>query len=283
MEKYLSHFSALNYYPFPLAQQYYAEKFNLHNCQEFSVLSHQDRRFRKNIKFHLCSQQLPNNSLRSVEKGKIVSPYLMYLQLLRGIDIHETILLGNLLCAYQNGPFSDAYITQEKLQNFIKSTTGIHGTKKATRAIDYIQNGACSIMEVFLHMIMRLPMNLGGLNINGGQFNYPIKLDYVCSNILGKKVLFADYCFPKEKIIYEYQGDYHKETIDPDSNRIMILRKIGYEVICVTKTQFYDMNKLSFLLTDIAKRHGIRLRIRTDKFENGLKRIHSLLPKKSNC
>lgn len=212
----------------------------------------------------------------------LVSPALMYVQLANELDILELILLGNLICSLPNGPYSRALITKTKLINFAKSAVGLNGRKKALRALQYVTNDACSIMEIFLAMFLGLPQSLGGLGLKGGVFNYRLSLDDEGFAAIKKNSCFIDYCFPKEKIAYEYQGGVHSDTIDQDSSRIMALTRQKYTVVTVTKSQLYDPNKLSQLLLHAMYLHKVRKRIRSKSYNKNFQRLRHLLPSASD-
>ncbi|HHU53624.1 MAG TPA: hypothetical protein GXZ43_06080 [Clostridiaceae bacterium] len=278
MEKYLSHYSALKHWNFPLAHQYFNEKLD-HSPQQYLVRDVKARSYKKEISTHVCTKNLPKNSFVKLDnEQKIVSPQLMFLQLASTLDIIETIILGYLLCAYPEGIFSKSLIGKSQLIKYVSSTNLSH-KKKALRALKYVQEGANSIMEIFVAMLLNLPNALGGLSIPGGVLNYKVELDDLSARAIKKKNLYIDYCFPNQKIGYEYQGVFHNQTIDEDSNRKMALKRMGYEIVTITKTQLYDENKLRLWLTDAAKTNRKKIRIRTDKYMKYFNRIIELLPK----
>ncbi len=282
MKRYISHMSALKYWDFPLAQSYFEPKFSLNGTEQFTV-THRSQRFSHNkVRSHICSRELPKGSFTQTNGIDVVSPSLMFVQLATELDIHELIILGNLLCSRPYGPYSKPQLTKTKLLNYVRAASGLSGRKKALRALNYINNDACSIMEVFLAMFLSLPHALGGLGLKGGIFNYRLSLDDEGINALKKDTCFIDYCFPKEKIAYEYQGEIHSNTIDQDSSRIMALTRQKFTVITVTKSQLYDPGKLSQLLFHSIQLHNVEKRTRTKRRELYLHRIRELLPSQDN-
>ena len=223
MKSYISHESALKLWDFPLAQQYYQLGNNPGEIEHVTVTEKRFRFFSDRYKIHVCSTPLPKSSFACANGLDLVSPPLMFVQMANELDIIELILLGNLLCSLPNGPFSKAVTTRQKLINYAKSAEGLFGRKKALRALKYVSNDACSIMEIFLAMFLSLPRSLGGLGLKGGVFNYPLLMDGESFAAIKKNQCFIDYCFPKEKIGYEYQGEIHNSSVDQDSSRIMAL------------------------------------------------------------
>jgi hypothetical protein len=279
MEKYLSHYSALKHWDFPLAHQYFKEKLNDDFPQQYLVRDIKARSYKKEISTHVCTRNLPRNSFVKLEnKQKIVSPQLMFLQLASTLDIIEIIILGYLLCAYPEGIFSNSLINKSHLIKYV-SSANLPNKKKALRALKYVQEGANSIMEIFVAMLLSLPNALGGLSIPGGVLNYKVELDNLSARAIKKKNLYIDYCFPNQKIGYEYQGSFHNRTIDEDSNRKMVLKRMGYEIVTISKTQLYDKNKLVLWLIEAAKTNRKKIRIRTQKYIKYFNRIIELLPK----
>lgn len=281
MKKYISHESVLKYINLPLAQQYFEQEISPFGENHYTVFNPKDRAMLNKKQVHVCVCKLPKGSImKSFSNEKLVSPSLMYIQLANKFDILQMIILGNLLCSRPNGPYSSPVVTKAKLMSFAKSATGFHGRKKALRALKYVQNDACSIMEIFIAMFLSLPHALGGLGLSGGVFNYELQLDTESSIALKKNVCFIDYCYPKEKIAYEYQGEVHSGTIDQDSSRILALKRLKFSVITITKSQLYDPNKLAQLLRHAAHIHKKNVFIRAKSYDYHYQRLRELLPRK---
>lgn len=283
MTKYISHYSALKYWNIPLANQYYQDKIAKFGDSQFLVLNRTDRYSHQGRVPFVCTKTIPLGGVLQTNKTGIVSLPLVFLQLSQKMDILNTIVLGNILCSHSNGPNSPIKTNQNELYNFVNSAKGFCGRRKSLRALQYIQNGACSIMEIFLAMLLKLPYSLGGIGLKGGNFNFEIILDRESSRAIKKNRLYVDYCFPKEKIAYEYLGEYHETTIDQDSIRNMTLRRIGYEVIPITKSQLYNEYRLKQFLDNAAVDHGKRIQFHNNenKYLEMQRKIRNLLPRKA--
>ncbi|MGI6580099.1 MAG: DUF559 domain-containing protein [Saccharofermentanales bacterium] len=279
---YISHFSALKYWKLTLANQYYENTINFKEMSEFLIRNRNTKIYDNNIKIYLNRKFIPENGLIIHNAEKVVSPYLLFLQLSERMDILETILLGNLLCSKNNGPFSQECVDVDKLKLFVEKAKGHMGRQKALRALKYVNNGACSIMEIFVHMFFRLPVMLGGRAIEGGYFNYKVILPKELSIALKNEVLFIDYCFPDQKIAYEYLGEYHNQSIDHDSKRTLALKRMGFDVITISKSQLYDKKNLKQLLLHVQKIHKKRNYIRTSEHEKNFHKLWLLLPGNGN-
>lgn len=279
MKKYISNQSALQYWNFPLAQQFFAAQIALATETQYIVLNKRDRFTSGGTTPRLCAAKIPKNGLIISENVGVVSPELMFIQLASTLDIHEMIILGDLLCSCPDGPRSNPLMRKSKLLAYVQQAEGHHGRKKALTALKYVKERACSIMEVFVDLFIGLPNSLGGLGLKGGIFNFKVELDPEGAAALGQKTCFIDYCFPETKIAYEYLGDSHNNSIDYDSVRNMALHRMGFQVITITKTQLYNHLKLNQLLRQAAKISDARVRIRTENFAVRQRRIRDLLPR----
>lgn len=279
MKTYLSNESALQYWNFPLAQKYFATRMALADTSHYMVLSKADRFTSEGATCHVCSTKIPKKSLIIHGEIGVVSPSLMFVQLTQNLDIFESIILGTLLCSCPDGPWSTPLVDKAELLKFARVAKGLRGQEKALNALKYIKDRACSIMEVFVDLYLGLPNYLGGLNLQGGIFNYKVELDTEGSVALGQSICYIDYCFPKEKIAYEYLGDGHNSSVDYDSGRNMALKRMGYHVITITKSQLYNASKLSQILHEASDVHGKKIRIRTEKYKTSRQRIQQLLPR----
>ena len=134
-------------------------------------------------------------------------------------------------------------------------------------------------MEVFVHLFLSLPNQFGGLGLSGGVYNHKVSLDERAQAVMGQQACYIDYCFPELKIAYEYQGDQHNRTVDQDSRRMQVLRSLGYNVVTITRSQLYVPQARNHFFEFVLKLHDVRQRIRTQKYEQNLERLHELLPR----
>lgn len=281
MNTYLSHFSALAHLPLQLAKEYFSHEIAEAPATEVTVFNKKLRYRRKGKKVHFCSLKVPAKYKCSYNGLAVVSPELLFLQLAERMSIHQLILLGTLFCAKNDGPLSSPVTTQKKLRICTRRLVGHPGRPKALRAVKYVKDNCCSIMEAQLGLFLSLPNLLGGYAFKGWVYNSPIRLNAECRKALGKKYLYPDICFTNQKIILEYQGSDHdtQTGVDEDSARFLALESMGYTVIAVTKSHLNNLNRFKLLVVHLAKLLKKRIRIRTHKFAKALVNLRSLLPR----
>ncbi|MDI9470169.1 MAG: DUF559 domain-containing protein [Bacillota bacterium] len=279
MATYISHFSALNAWNFPLAHQYFSAEIERAGWKQLTVFRREERRRINGVFPSLCDSRYANHGLIFENGNAIVSPELMFVQLAVQLDLRQTIILGHLMCSHLKGPVSQLCFRKERLLTFVQQAEKLHGSSQASRALQYVEEGACSIMEIFLHLFLSLPNHMGGLGLSGGVFNYEVTLDAKAKAALGQQSCFIDYCFPELKIAYEYLGEQHNRTVNQDSLRTQVLRSLGYNIVTVTASQLYTPLSREHFFAFVLKQHGVYQRIRTEKYELNLQRLHELLPR----
>ena len=272
-------FSALRLWPIPLAHQYYANAISLADGRERMVFSKKERFTMDGKRTSICTSELPANSIAIRDGIKVSTPGFTFLQFAQIFDIIETIILGDLLCSKPKGPLSRQTICKSELLTYVLNAKGIPGRKRALRALQYIKDDACSVMEVFVDLFLGLPSSLGGIGLKGGIFNHEVVLDKENAKAIGQDRCYIDYCFPLEKIAYEYQGAVHNTSVDQDSNRMTALSCMNYRVITISKSQLYNREKLQQLIKYVTKTHNFRIRQRNKSHESHFERIHALLPR----
>ena len=86
MKAYLSHESALEFWNFPLAQQFFARHITLAGGggPQYTVLHKHDIFVNDTVPTHLCSLKLTKDSFVVINKVHVVSPKFMFVQLVNG-------------------------------------------------------------------------------------------------------------------------------------------------------------------------------------------------------
>lgn len=247
------------------------------------------RRTHENIFSHCVKTDLPKFSLVYTESGLyICSPEFLFIQMAHYLELIELIQLGFELCGSyivsQETSYGHAPLTSvEKLSAFIDKAEGLHGAKKARRALKYMVNGSASPMETKLVMLLCLPHFMGGYSIEKPQMNYRIDFDVMARKIGRKRYCKCDLYWPKPKLAIEYDGsEFHEGTEQAynDSSRRDALVAMDISVITVMKWQIKDGAALNGIARAVAKRLGKQLRYKDPQFTQKHVELHNkLFPK----
>ncbi|MDI9497151.1 MAG: DUF559 domain-containing protein [Bacillota bacterium] len=281
MKHYRSHFSALAYWPVPLAHEFFREQIREAGDKQQLILDRGGRTRRGDHQHILCSTPIPDGGLLHRRDMGIVSPEMLFVQLANELDDIELIILGDLLCSRPDRYRTPALTRHRRLFDFATAAYGLRGRRRALEALRYVKEDASSIMEVFLDLLIGLPNYLGGLGITGGVLNAPVPLTAESSVALRQHICYIDYAFPEQRIGYEYQGQYHDRNTDHDSSRAMALQRMGYTIVTVTRSQLYDDRRRAQLLEHCLKLHGKRWQLRTEKYPAAHRNIIAKLPRRS--
>lgn len=133
MSAYLSHFSALKAWTFPLAQQYFRAEIERAGWKQLTVFNKEDRCRIDGIFPSLCASRHAHHGLSLKNGVPIVSPELMFVQLAARLDLLQTIILGHLLCSHLEGPISPLCCSRERLLSFVHQADRLHGRAQALR------------------------------------------------------------------------------------------------------------------------------------------------------
>ncbi|HEX2947647.1 MAG TPA: hypothetical protein VHT96_17050 [Clostridia bacterium] len=185
------------------------------------------------------------------------------------------------MCSFPPGQSSEAITTKRKLKAFLSKTSGLSGHLKAERALKYIEDGSASIMESIAYMILTLPHALGGYGLDGAVFNYEIKLKDDMGKRLGQKRCFTDLYYKQAKLAVEYESfAYHNNPSEQgkDLLRSAMLERQGLDVIRISTIQLYDRDACEEFAYNLAGRLGIRIHIRTPRFEEMHILLRTILP-----
>ncbi|MDD6785179.1 MAG: DUF559 domain-containing protein [Eggerthellales bacterium] len=233
---------------------------------------------------HVSQTKLPHCSLMSLFKGvAIVSPELCFVQMATKLDLVDLVEFGFCLCGtyayndfYECGFCERPALTSAKaLRRFINENPQLHGARKAARALRFVLDGSASPAETASIMAITCANSIGGYGLKDAHVNFRIDLSERNKAIAHRQYYIADICWPKQKVIVEYDSaTFHesRKSIDSDSRRRNTLMQAGWTVITLTKQQLYseiDMEKFVLILS---KQLGKRINIRVAGFE--LRKMH---------
>lgn len=278
--QHLSHKNAFEYWNTVVPMDFFAEKIIPEKPPTFLVRSNKERFFNAKGSTYVYTGALPDDALD--DSVGVVSPYLMYMQMAKYLNLHEMIILGYLLCAQSQESRYYTFIRKDNLVKFVKAATNYPGRKKALLALPHVKDGAASIMEIFLHLFLGLPNHLGRLGLKGGVFNYGIALNDAGKKALKQNICYVDYYFPEKKVGFEYQGMFHNDSMDSDAVRFAALKHLGHDVLNVTKIQVYNPAIRQQFFQVALDMLDQKLQIRTEKYSVNLQYLHRILPRGSN-
>lgn len=275
-----SHWSAAKKWRIPYLAEFFADE--LAQCvqegREHVIVFRQEDRFqKKGYLVHHCNVLSVRDSFDRLGVDYVVSIGLVFIQLIHSLNIQRGILLANLFCCAPDG--RNALVTREELLDFALRAEGLRGRKKALRILQYTSNGCRSPMEALLFMVLNCPHLLGGFKLGPAEFDFEILVPPEYKHLTSKQFFCADIYYPSHKLIVEYYGGIHENTVEDDIVREKILKKMGYQVIVVDSDRFYNLRNFHEIIQILKRILGKRIRIRTTKFAEMFKQLRALLPR----
>ena len=225
--------------------------------------------------------------LRLTAQGKIfhrvgsgvytTSPEFCFVQLARSLPLHDLVKAGNALCStFYLTPTGSrqlnarpALTTPEKIRRFIEKNPGLHGVKKARKALGLMVARAASPPEAFLATVLSAPSRYGGFGLPKPLLNQRIHLSQQAKTIVGSSTLKPDLLFPEKRLAIEYDSDSEDlapQQVTRDSLRRMALERDGYRVITVTARQLGNPAKMREVARQASTQLGVRLRPQSAHF-----------------
>lgn len=300
MEKYLSHWSAINYYSTEYIKSVFKYELNQDRRAHFTVFSDKDRYKLEGEAVHLLTTPIPpsqkcklnqnsqkreinqNSQKREIGETKVLAPELAFVQVAQSLEFHRLILLGILLCARPKDYNHPAITSKAKMIRVIKKFNYIDGKDTALRALQYVEDSCRSPMEAVLFMQLSLPYNLGGYGLTGAVFDHEVQLSPENAKVLGQYSVFADLYYRKVKLFVEYDGkEFHtmQSDLQRDSLRIACILRENYQVISLRTDQVKYMDQFDVVAHNIARCLGKRIRIKDKQtFMNMQIRLRALMP-----
>lgn len=230
------------------------------------------------VAYHVWKGPASGASFVRVAPGVYVgTPEACFAQMATELSVVELILLGFELCStYALDPDDphgflsrgQSLTTVADLDRFVAKMEGMHGCKRAKRALRFVIDGSASPMESALAMLLWLPTSFGGYGLRRPRLNYEVTVVGTASGSTRKINRRCDLYWPESKLAVEYESDLchtGPDNILRDSVRRTELAKEDVHVITVTKEQLLDARKLDEVAHALARLLGMRLRCsRTD-------------------
>ncbi len=209
----------------------------------------------------------------------VACPELAFLQAARYFSLPVTVCLGCMLCAMyvrddtcslkQTGRIP--VTSQKKIQQFLKKANGLHGVKKARKAIKYVSDNCNSPMEVSLATIAALPIAAGGYAMAPFIMNETLHLKKKGALLMGREECRCDMVWNERHIVAEYESNMthiEKEQHIYDNRRLTAITYSGYRVVKITSKNVASLSNLDDIFFLIRKMLGKRTFTR--EFDNCL-------------
>ncbi len=232
----------------------------------------QGPRPRSILRYHVQKAQVPRQSLFPLRDGiHVVSPELCFVQLCKTLSFVEALELGMEFCgtyalrpdALEDKSSRDYQLTSvSSLRRKTNAWKDIHGLAQARRVVNHLVDASASPMETKVYLLLCLPQQYGGFNIEKPELNVEFDLPEEGRLILRQNKVKPDFLWRNRNLVIEYDGEYHSDPDQAlrDEKRRVILETMGFTVLAVKKRQVYDPIAFTGVAEMIAKKCGKRLR-----------------------
>lgn len=205
------------------------------------------------VEFHRSGKPFGGTGLLSLGEGtRVTSVPFTFVQMATSLSLIELLELGYELCGtYRRGKageptryHADPLMTTRQLAQFLRMNPGMHGAKRAQRALSYIAKGAESPREAKCALLFGLPVALGGYGLGIPLMGYEVECTGEAYAIAETRMLRCDLFWPSARLAMEYQsrafheGELHRAR---DSRRLNALRAMGIDVVLVTDNELESL------------------------------------------
>lgn len=236
-----------------------------------------NREDRRRTSMTVCSaMSLPTGKYPCylVERGLFcATPELAFLQMASVLDYERLVFLGCELCG-RYGFADDAIVLRKPicdidlLYGFLEECPGVHGRKKAIRALEAVLPGAASPMEIGLALLLSQPSSMGGFGLPAPELNHPLPVRGQAARLWDWPTITPDLLWDDHRLAVEYDSDEDhtaSHRITQDSIRRTVLEELGYRVISVTNELFSNPTQMERLAQIMANALGVQLAEVVDK------------------
>lgn len=238
---------------------------------------------------HLAVAPLPGGAFVKIADGLFVaSPELSFFHQANVLPLPKLVELGDELCGfYRIDPsVSSGFVkaqpltTATKLKAFAERMGSANGAAFARKALRYVVDRSASPRETNTATLLCLPHALGGYGFELPQMNREITVKECTPLGTVSRQLYCDLYWPTRKVAIEYDSDEHhaeSSQIAHDSKRRSNLELGNVSVITLTNGQLKSVREFDDVARLLAKRLGIRLRIRMTDFPIRQLRLRTML------
>lgn len=240
-----------------------------------------------------ASEELPCNSvLRLADRNGACScsPELFFRQIAATAHRVELVRIGCELCGtyaisrqhadgfYPRSPLT----TVARMRSHLNRTPGLHGTKAARWALQYVLEGSASPRETTVAMLLRLPCAFGGRGLEEPCLNHEVVVKRRVGRHVETKTYRIDLYWPSAKLGLEYDSDLKHtgpDRIAHDARRRNDLESAGITMLTATNKQVKILWEFNKLADDIAGILGRQFQPRCKDYPARQRELHALLMK----
>lgn len=245
------------------------------------VPSYAHRISKRSYKYRVHSRGLPKDAFRQLgDRVCLASPELCLIQSACVLSRYQLMELCMELCGtYALLPEEPrGYICRNfqlasvaSIRSFLREASELHGSKRLSIILKYLQDGSNSPMETRAYLLACLPKRYGGFGLPKAELNARINLDAEERRIARREHFKSDMSWPHAMVIVEYDGhDDHesRESRARDATRRNILLSKGYTVFTLTGRQLCNAFEFAKVVADIARSIHHRMRDFPENWED---------------
>lgn len=245
---------------------------------------------------HVCSAGLPPSSVTRIAEGAYVTnPELTFVNLGRTLGVPALTEYAMELCGrYAVTPWSEGGFEPRAplcdtrgLEEFARGCVGIHGVRRAIRAVGIAGEGSRSPAETMLYLLLCLPRSMFGYGLPKPLLNQRIDLPRTAQARLRKEYLLVDLLFSDEGLVVEYDSNAFHDTpakLDRDDDRRAVLQDMGYKVVIVRAERLASYGRFDDLVRfTIGKRLGVEVPPMDARFARGVQNLREDLGQASGA
>jgi len=185
--------------------------------------------------------QIADGDVRNWGSLRVTTVARTWCDLATILDVEDLVAAGDYIIHHKH-PLA----SRDQLKDAVARHPGRRGRARLREALDLLDDHADSPPE----SVIRVTIVRAG--ITGLRANVAI------IDARGQTLAHGDLCFPEHRVIFEYQGDYHRT--EPDRWRKDITRKArltaaGWHVIEIAADQLHDRRMLLQLIRDVLALH----------------------------
>lgn len=231
------------------------------------VTKPESRSHSSKVTSHVWLGDLPRGCVCKISDSLLVaSPEFLYVLLAQKATLPELIAYGTSLCSsyplehlprsqrVRKNTLSEPLTTKAQITQLLNDLPYRNGVAKAKRALPWISEGAASVREAELAILMRPPFRHGGDGLPPAELNARITLSGAAEKMFGNSYCYPDFLWRDKKLILEYDSNEHhssKFQMQKDARKRNALAYMGYDVLTYTNEIFSSYQKRTAMITQL--------------------------------